>query len=260
MRLARDQPVAVELELEQPAVARERLVRALAVHRLHRCRIDVRARRTGLLDRPSQLSAGTLARHDFLDGQAREYGRFRKPIARLARLRRPGVALLDEQPVLVALLELHERPPAVQLVALELEQQFSLLESCPPILERHPFAAVPDDDAAGAVVSLRNISLEVAVLERMVLDLHGQPLVAGVVRGSLGNRPRAQDAVHLQPQVEMEVAGRVLVHDEQVAGDRRHGSHRLGRPVRRPLGAVRTEVVGRVARVATCGHANFAQV
>ena len=129
------------------------------------------------------------------------------------------VALLDEQPVLLALLDLHERPLAVELVAAQLEEELALLESFAPILERDPLAAVPHDHAARAVVALGDDPLEVAVLERVILDLHGEALVVHVVRRALGHRPRPEDAVHLQAQVEMQTAGGVLVHDEQPAGD-----------------------------------------
>src|SRR5207248_7467740 len=101
------------------------------------------------------------------------------------------VAFFDEQPVFLTLFDLYKRPLAVELVALELEEEFPFFESLPPILERDPLAAVPDDDAAGTVVPRRNHTLEVAVLQRMVFDFDRQPLVVHVVRRSFGNRPRS---------------------------------------------------------------------
>ena len=62
------------------------------------------------------------------------------------------------------------------------------------------------------------ISLEVAVLERVVFDLDRESLVRHVVRRALWHRPRSQHAVHLQPQVEMEIPRGVLVDDEQIPG------------------------------------------
>ena len=130
----------------------------------------------------------------------------------------PAVALLDEQPFLLALLDLHQGPRAAQLVALELEQELALLEPLDRIADRDPLPPVPHDDGAGAVVALRDEPLEIAVLDRMILDVHREPLLRGVVRRSLGHRPGAEHALHLEPEVPVQPGGRVLVHDEQAAG------------------------------------------
>ena len=55
---------------------------------------------------------------------------------------------------------------------------------------RHPVAAVPQLHRAAAILAFRNGPFEVAVIERMVLDLDRQPLVVRIER-----RPRvtAQD-------------------------------------------------------------------
>src|SRR5690606_40392684 len=71
------------------------------------------------------------------------------------------VPLLDQQPVLLAALRLHEGPAAEQLVATQLEEQLALLEALVRILDRHPDAAIPYDHLAGAVVALRDHALEV---------------------------------------------------------------------------------------------------
>ena len=89
----------------------------------------------------------------------------------VAGLLDPRVALLDEEPVALAFLDLHERPFAVELVAAQLEEELPFFQALAPIFERDPFAAVPDDDPAGPVVPGGNDPLEVAVLERVVLDL-----------------------------------------------------------------------------------------
>src|SRR6185312_2290761 len=153
-------------------------------------------------------------------------------------------------------------PLAVQLVALQLEQQLAFLESLPPILERYPFPAVPDDHTAGAVVARGDDPLEIAVLERVILAFDRQPFVVGVVRRTLGYRPRAEDTVHLETQVEVQLSRRVLVHHEQVTRYRRHRPERLRRAIRGSLGAVGAEAVGlRRYVVGTChvhpGQRNF---
>jgi hypothetical protein len=116
----------------------------------------------------------------------------------------------------------------VELVPFELEQELALLEPLAPILEGHPLATVPDDDAACAVVPVWDDPLEVAVLERVVLDLHGEPLVVHVVRRPLGHGPRPQHAVHLDPQIPVQLPSGVLVHDEEPSRHGRDGPDRLG--------------------------------
>src|SRR6185503_10111578 len=101
------------------------------------------------------------------------------------------IALLDQQPVLLALLDFHERPLAVELVALELEKKFSLLQSFAPIFERDPFAAVPHNHAARAVITCGDDYFEATVLERMVFDFDGETLVIRVARRTLRHRPRS---------------------------------------------------------------------
>ena len=77
--------------------------------------------------------------------------------------------------------------------------------------------AVPHDDLAGTVVAFGDDAFEIAVLDRMVLDHHGEPLVGGIKRRSLGYRPRAQHAFHLEAEIVMESGGGVLLHDEHPA-------------------------------------------
>jgi hypothetical protein len=57
---------------------------------------------------------------------------------------------------------------------------------------------VPTDHRAGAVVACRNHRLEVHVLQRVILDLHGETLVVGIERWLLGDGPRAQHTVYLE--------------------------------------------------------------
>ncbi len=76
-------------------------------------------------------------------------------------------------------------------------------------------AAIPHDDRARAVVAGRNHALEVAVLERMVFDGDCKMLVGGIHRGAFRNRPRAQDAFHLESEIVVEAARRVLLYDER---------------------------------------------
>jgi RNase P/RNase MRP subunit p29 len=96
--------------------------------------------------------------------------------------RRVPVALLDEQPLVLAALRLDERPPAAQLVAAQLEQQLALVESRGDVVQWEPLAAVPDDDGARAVIVGRDHALEVDIVDGVILDVHGETLVGRVRR------------------------------------------------------------------------------
>ena len=61
-------------------------------------------------------------------------------------------------------------------------------------------------------------TLELVVLDAVVLDLDREPLDGRVHRRAFRHRPRAHHAVHLEPDVEV-VGGRlVLLHDEHAGG------------------------------------------
>ena len=172
------------------------------------------------------------------------------------------VPFLNEQPFLLSLLELDQRPTAAQLVALQVEKQFPRFESLVRVLERLPHAAVPYDHGAGAVVALRDDSLEVAVLERVIFDFDRQAFVGGIGRGALGNRPRSEDAVHFETQIPVQPRGVVHVHDQQATllrtrlGDQAPG---LGSLIERALGAILRQRIGCGCRF-RLGHQGSAEV
>ena len=75
-------------------------------------------------------------------------------------------------------------------------------------------AGVPDLDRPGPVLARRDLALERPVLERVVLDVHGQRLVPGADRDPLGHRPAGQRALALEPEVVVQPARRVALDDE----------------------------------------------
>ena len=91
--------------------------------------------------------------------------------------------MLDQQPVgaLLALPIAHPRedPPAMELLALQCEVKLALSIGLLRILAI-PEAAIPYHHRAATVLALRNRALEVTVVQRMVFDLHREPLVVGV--------------------------------------------------------------------------------
>ncbi len=72
--------------------------------------------------------------------------------------------------------------------------------------------AIPQHDGATAVFARGDRSLEGVVVERVVLDLHRQPLDARIETRSLGHRPTLHHSIELEPKIEVEVARGMLLH------------------------------------------------
>src|SRR4030095_7480798 len=124
-----------------------------------------------------------------------------------ARRPAPGrharVALLDQEPVLlraallVARPHADERPAAAQAAAVQGELERALPAARARVAVRPPPAAGPEHDAPGPVVPFRDHALEPAVLDRMILDVHRQPLLAWHRLRLLGNGPALEHPVPL---------------------------------------------------------------
>ena len=153
------------------------------------------------------------------------------------------VALLEQEPLAVLAAHPREHPLPAELDPVELELELATLHLLGrgPVAEGAVRAAVPDDGRPGAVAALGDHALEVAVLERMVLDVHGQALLAVPDRRPLRHGPAREHTAELEPEVVVEPAGRVLVHDEQVARRGAAPAEGLGRPLRVTLFAVCVE-------------------
>ena len=128
------------------------------------------------------------------------------------------VTVLDQEPVgalaaVAVALHPHQHPAAVQLVAVQGEFQVALLEAALGIIG-FPGAAIPQHDGAAAILVVRNGAFEIAVIERVILDLDRQPLVMRIERGPLGDRPGFEDAVELQPQIVMQARCVMLLDHE----------------------------------------------
>ena len=225
--------VAVELDLVQPVVAARagpasawraaaRCARASAA--LHRARqraglqLDRLGRRLRLLDQLLDAPAG--------------FDAFRTRLEDVDRLARGEVALLEQQPVLLAPvlarlgLQPRQHPAAVQLLAGQPELEGAGRQALLDIVHRRPDAGVPDDHRPAAIFAFGDDALEVDIFERMVLGLDRQPLVGRVERGPFRHRPALQHVADLQPQI-IVVGGRmVLVHDEAVAAVAANGNGR----------------------------------
>ena len=111
----------------------------------------------------------------------------------------------------------HEVPAAAQLLAVEVELELALAIAFARIVDGDPFAAIPHDHGAGAVLSLRDHALEAAVAERMVLDVHGHAPHMRIEARALGNRPALERAVELEPEVVVQAPRGVLLDHEREA-------------------------------------------
>ena len=162
---------------------------------------------------PLRLELPALAARQLL-----RQGREHRPVGCGAAGRRPLVALAEYEPVLLVAGEVrrHERPRSLETLAVQPHGEAAVAL----LLEELVRAAVPDLDRARAVVPLRDLALEAPVLERMVLDVDREVLLAGLERDAFRHRPRGEDAVALEPEVVVQPPRVVPLNDE----DRRPAS------------------------------------
>jgi hypothetical protein len=132
------------------------------------------------------------------------------------------VTILDEQPVLPVLAGLaahaHQVPDALETLAVQTELQLAGAIARSGIADGLPRAAVPQHHRAAAVLAGRNDALEAAVLDRVILDVDGEAFRPGLDARALGDGPAFQRAVEFQPEIEVEPARCVLLHDVQMGG------------------------------------------
>ncbi len=126
--------------------------------------------------------------------------------------------MLDQQPVgalaaVAVAFHPHQHPAAVQLVAVQREFQVALLEAAIGIVG-FPGAAIPQHDGAAAILVVGNGAFEIAIVQRMILDLDREPFVARIERWPPRHRPGFEDAIEFQPQIVMQ-AGRVMLLDHE---------------------------------------------
>src|SRR4029077_19881275 len=116
------------------------------------------------------------------------------------------------------------------------------------LLEQLVRPVVPDLDGARAVVPLRNLPLEASVLERVILDVNREMLLAGLERNALRHRPGREHAVAFEPEVVVQPPGIVTLNDEDrilVAGAT---PERLGGLLPVSLALVFRELLAHVSR------------
>ena len=131
--------------------------------------------------------------------------------------------MLDEKPVLalaeiaVPALHAHEHPAAPELFASDGEFELALPQGRTDVrglLVGHPEPAIPEHYRAATVFAFGNRSLEIPIVERMVLDFDRQALVSGIAGRPLGYRPGFEHPVVLEAEVVVQAACCVLLDDE----------------------------------------------
>src|SRR6266540_415846 len=150
---------------------------------------------------PELLSSRLL--RQLLDGAAAQC---RLGLARdwVAAAIRALVVHLHQQPALaLALADPGQGVAPVELASLQPDSGMATLQRPLDrlVAERPVAAGVPHDHGAGAVLALWDHALEAGVIERVVLDRHGQPLLARVGRRTLRDRPRPEHPACLEPEV-----------------------------------------------------------
>ena len=115
---------------------------------------------------------------------------------------------------------------------------------------RVPVAAVPELHGAAAVFSGRYRAFEIAIVERMVLDLDGQPLIGWIERRAAGHRPGLEHSLPFQAQIVVQAPSVVLLHDE---AQPRGGSHA---PIARRFGGLCEIPLASVCLERGLGHAH----
>jgi hypothetical protein len=84
----------------------------------------------------------------------------------------------------------------------------------PLLLDELVRAPVPDLDAAGTILPGRDLTLEIGVLQGVILDVDGECALAGLERDTFGHCPAGKRAVALEAEVVVEPPGVVALDDE----------------------------------------------
>src|SRR3984893_13850987 len=109
-----------------------------------------------------------------------------------------------------------ENPAAVQTLSLQRELEVAARKRFLWRLVAFglPISAAPELNRPAAIFALGDRSLEVPIIERVILDLDREPLIMGIERWPAGHGPRFKDPVELKPKIVMQPRCRMLLDDE----------------------------------------------
>ena len=120
----------------------------------------------------------------------------------------------------------HKRPDPVEALAVQVHGQATVAL----FFDKLVSAAIPDLDGPGSVLTRRDGPLEVRIVERMILDVHGKMAFPTPKRDSFRDRPARQRAVSLEPKVVVQSPRGMALNDEpSVTLPYSRLSERLGR-------------------------------
>jgi len=162
------------------------------------------------------------------------------------------IAFLEEEPMTFVWISAappsaHEHPAAMEFFSAQLELQAAVAVTFPWIADGFPRSSIPQQDRSAAIFAGRNNALKAAVLQRMVLNVHRQPLRGGVKRRPFGDGPAFQNAIEFQTKVVVQMRRGMLLDNERqllVVGD--SPAPRFRRDAEIPLASVFGESHGGV--------------
>ena len=110
------------------------------------------------------------------------------------------------------------------------QRQIAAGEIAVGVAGRLPGSVIPKHDGAAAILPLRDGSLKVAVIQRMILDLHRQRLSSGFMTGPVRHRPALENAIQLQPKIVVKPGRLVLLDQIGLTATSVRASRRRARP------------------------------
>jgi len=122
-----------------------------------------------------------------------------------------AVICLDEQPLLLRAFHADKDKETVQFFAMQDKFDPPGTNAAAHEIIR---SMVPDEHESGTIMIFRNAPFKCGIRKRMVLNMNCKTLVMRVHGRSFRHCPRCKNAIHFEANIEMEVAGVMLVHDK----------------------------------------------
>src|SRR4051812_29473699 len=85
------------------------------------------------------------------------------------------------------------------------------------VAEKFICPAVPEQHASGTIIPCWDGAFKVAILNRMILNMHGQALLFGIQSRAFGHGPGLQHAAHFQPQIVVQAGSAMSLNAKAVS-------------------------------------------